>query len=423
LLTTDRDGSSGSYSRAPSPRPGNEGVSPTASAGAARRSSSLWVKGLAPLAVVVLLVIAFLQLGPRGVFTGAFPPIEELTIQRIALPTPGEMRVHVINGGPEPVTVAQVLVDDAAWVHSLDGDRTIGRLQSRVITLPYPWVEGEPHVVKLISSTGVTFEGDVAVATQTPAVDTRYVTTFALLGLYAGVIPVFVGLLWFPFLRGIRREWLDFFLSLTVGLLVFLGVEALLEAFENAARVPGAFQGSGIVLLGVGGTPLLLASLGEWRARRGQTRTPLYVATLIAVGIGLHNLGEGLAIGASYATGAIALGTFLVVGFLLHNTTEGLGILAPLAAERPSIGQLALLGAIAGVPTIIGAWLGGFTYSPTLTTLFFAIGAGAIAQVVIELWRLFARNRGSSWIASPLNAVGLMAGLLIMYATGLLVTA
>jgi ZIP family zinc transporter len=422
-LTIDRDGSPASYSRARSPRDGSESVSPTASADAARRSSSLWVKGLAPLVVVVLLVIAFLQLGPRGVFTGAFPPIEELTIQRIALPTPGEMRVHVINGGPEPVTIAQVLVDDATWVHTLDGDRTIGRLQSRVITLPYPWVEGEPHVVKLISSTGVTFEGDVAVATQTPAVDTRYVTTFALLGLYAGVIPVFVGLLWFPFLRGIRREWLDFFLSLTVGLLVFLGVEALLEAFENAARVPGAFQGSGIVLLGVGGTPLLLASLGEWRARRGQTRTPLYVATLIAVGIGLHNLGEGLAIGASYATGAIALGTFLVVGFLLHNTTEGLGILAPLAAERPSIAQLALLGAIAGVPTIIGAWLGGFTYSPTLTTLFFAIGAGAIAQVVIELWRLFARNRGSSWIASPLNAVGLMAGLLIMYATGLLVTA
>jgi ZIP family zinc transporter len=383
----------------------------------------MWVKGLAPLVVVLALLVAFLQLGPRGVFTGAFPPVEELTIQRISLPTPGEMRVRVINGGPEPVTIAQVLVDDAAWVHTVDGDRRIGRLQSRVITLPYPWVEGEPHVVTLISSTGVTFEGEVAVATQTPAVDARYVTTFTLLGLYAGVIPVFVGLLWFPFLRGISREWLDFFLSLTVGLLVFLGVEALLEAFENAAAVPGAFQGSGIVLLGALGTPLLLAALGEWRSRRGHGRTPLYVATLIAVGIGLHNLGEGLAIGASYATGAIALGTFLVVGFLLHNTTEGLGILAPLAAERPSIGQLALLGAIAGVPTIIGAWLGGFTYSPALTTLFFAIGAGAIAQVVIELWRLFARNRGTSWIASPLNVFGLMAGLLIMYATGLLVTA
>jgi ZIP family zinc transporter len=421
--TSERDRNPVSASRIPSARRASGGEPSTISADKPRRASSMWVKGLAPLVVVLALLVAFLQLGPRGVFTGAFPPVEELTIQRISLPTPGEMRVHVINGGPEPVTIAQVLVDDAAWVHTVDGDRTIGRLQSRVITLPYPWVEGEPHVVTLISSTGVTFEGEVAVATQTPAVDARYVTTFTLLGLYAGVIPVFVGLLWFPFLRGISREWLDFFLSLTVGLLVFLGVEALLEAFENAAAVPGAFQGSGIVLLGALGTPLLLAALGEWRARRGHGRTPLYVATLIAVGIGLHNLGEGLAIGASYATGAIALGTFLVVGFLLHNTTEGLGILAPLAAERPSIGQLALLGAIAGVPTIIGAWLGGFTYSPALTTLFFAIGAGAIAQVVIELWRLFARNRGTSWIASPLNVFGLMAGLLIMYATGLLVTA
>lgn len=395
------------------------------SAGAGRGSGApTWLKGVIPLLIVVALVAGFFRFGPLGVFRGAFPPVEELTIDRITMPAPGELRVHVVNGGPEPVTVAQILVDDAAWVHTLenDDDRTIARLGSRWITIPYPWVEGEPHVVKLISSTGVTFEGEVAVAAQTPAVDARYVTTFALLGLYAGVIPVFIGLLWFPFLRTIRRRWLEFFLSLTVGLLVFLGVDALFEASETAAHVPRAFQGSAVVLIGVVGTWLLLSAIGRRRTRLGQERTPLYVATLIAVGIGLHNLGEGLAIGASYASGEIALGSFLVVGFLLHNTTEGLGILAPLARQRPTIGQLLMLGAIAGVPTIPGAWLGGFSYSPLLTTLFLAVGVGAIGQVVVELHRLLAKGRSQEGFGSPVQVAGLLAGLAIMYATGLLVS-
>jgi zinc transporter ZupT len=390
---------------------------PSASAG-----GSLWVKGLAPLILLAALVLVFLRWGPLGVFQQAFPPVEELTVERITLPRPGEMKVRVTNGGPEPVTVAQVLVDDAAFAHTLDGDRTIGRLGSRTITIPYPWVEGEPHEVVLLTSTGTTFAGEVAVATQTPSVNARYLTTFALLGVYVGVIPVFLGLLWLPFLRSIGRRWLDFFLSLTIGLLVFLGVDALAESLETAERVPGAFQGLGLVLLGVVGTPLAIAALGNWKEREKGSRSPLYVATLIALGIGLHNLGEGLAIGAAYTSGEIALGTFLVLGFLLHNTTEGLGIVAPIAHERPSIGQLVLLGALAGVPTVLGAWIGGFTYSPLWTTLFFAVGVGAIVQVVYELWRLFAQRTERS-LAAPLNAVGLILGLLIMYATGLFVAA
>lgn len=382
-----------------------------------------WLKGMAPLFLLAVLVFAFLRVGPLGVFRAAFPPVEELTVERITLPRPAEMRVHIVNGGPEPVTIAQVLVDDAVWGHVVDGGKTLERLASRVISIPYPWVQGEPHVVKLISSTGLTFEGTVAVATQTPSPDARYVITFALLGLYAGVIPVFLGLLWFPFLRTVRREWLDFFLCLTIGLLLFLGAEALAEAFETAARVPRAFQGLGVILLGALATFLALGAFGRQRARAGGGHQALYVATLIALGIGLHNLGEGLAIGTSYATGEIALGTFLVVGFLLHNTTEGLGILAPLAKERPTLGQLAWLGTLAGVPTILGAWIGGFTSSAVWTTLFLAVGAGAIAQVVVELWRLFAKRAEAGGITSPRNVAGLLTGLVIMYATGLLVPA
>jgi ZIP family zinc transporter len=307
-------------------------------------------------------------------------------------------------------------------VHSLDGGRTLNRLESRTITIPYPWVEGEPHTVALVTSTGLTFTADVPVATLSPTADARYLTTFALLGVYAGVIPVFIGLLWLPFVRAVNRRWIDFFLSLTIGLLIFLGVSSLLESMETATLVPAAFQGPALVLLGALGTLLVLAAAGRWRASGRRERSPLYVAGLIALGIGLHNLGEGLAIGSSYATGEIALGTFLVIGFLLHNTTEGLGIVTPLADERPRLRSLIFLGALAGVPTVLGAWVGGFTYSPVWTTLFLAIGAGAIAQVVYELWRLFAR-RARGGLGTPLNAAGLLVGMLIMYATGLLVPA
>jgi zinc transporter ZupT len=381
-----------------------------------------WLLGLGPLILLGALVALFVRVGPVGVFRQTFPPVEELTIERIRLPQPGLMEVRVVNGGPEPVTIAQVMVDDANWVHSVNGDRTLQRLESRTITIPYPWVEGEPHAIALVTSTGLTFTGDVAVATLSPAVDARYLSTFALLGIYAGVIPVFIGLLWLPFMRSIERRWIDFFLSLTIGLLIFLGVDALVEALETSALVPGAYQGTGLVLLGVAGAPLVIGALGRWRAQGRTNRSPLYVAGLIALGIGLHNLGEGLAIGTSYATGEIALGTFLVIGFLLHNTTEGLGIVAPLADERPRLGTLVLLGALAGVPTVLGAWLGAFTYSPVWTTFFFAVGAGAIVQVVYEIWRLFAR-RGASGLASPLNTAGLLAGMALMYATGLLVPA
>lgn len=385
---------------------------------------SIWLKGLAPLVLLAVLVTLFLRFGPLGVLRQAFPPIEELSIERVTLPEPGRIEVHVVNGGPEPVTIAQIAVDDATWTHTLDGPRTIGRLEKRVFTIPYPWVEGEPHIIKLISRNGIVFEGDIAVATQSPKADARYLSTFALLGIYVGVVPVLLGLLWLPFLRSINRKWVDFFLSLTVGLLIFLGVDAIAEALQNAGRVAGAYQGLGLVLIGLLGTPLAIAAFGEWRRRRSRNvPSGFYVALLIAIAIGLHNLGEGLAIGSAYATGEIALGTFLVLGFLLHNTTEGLAIVAPVAAERPTLGKLVVLGLVAGVPTIIGAWVGGFTYSPVWITLFFAIGAGAIVQVVFEVWKLFARqaDKGAG-LSAPLNAAGVLAGLLIMYATGLFVT-
>ena len=383
----------------------------------------LWLRALGPLVLLAIVVFAVVQFGPGRLLTSSFPPVEELTINRLSFPRPGLIEVDVVNGGPEPVTVSQVMVDEAFWSHRIDGDRTIERLAVRTISIPFPWVEGEPLAVTLVTSTGLTFTAEAEVVTRSPVVDATYLTTFALIGIYVGVVPVFIGLLWLPFLRGIDRKWIDFFLALTIGLLVFLGVDALAESIETAVLVPSAFQGLGLALLGFVGAPLLINLVGRGGTRRAEPHSALYVATLVALGIGLHNLGEGLAIGTAYASGEVALGAFLVIGFLLHNTTEGLGIVAPLSGERPSLGTLAALGLLAGVPTVFGAWIGGFSYSPTLITLFFALGAGAVLQVVIELWKLFRRRGEGAGLFSPLNSAGLLAGMLIMYLTGLVVPA
>ena len=410
-----------SGSRAPAATAHREDV-PEQTSGRRRNALlPLWLRGILPLILLGTLLLVFFRWGPLGLGPSSFPPVEQLTIERVWMPEPGLIQLRIVNGGPEPVTLSQVMVDDAIWSHTVeDGGRTIGRLESRTVRIPYPWVEGEPHEVTLLTSTGLTFTAGVDVATQAPELGARYLGFFAMIGIYVGVVPVLLGLLWLPFLRGLERRWVDFFLAFTVGLLVFLGVDALVESVEFSAAVPGAFMGSGLVLLGLVGTPLLLEGIGG--ARPPGAGGGLRVALLVALAIGLHNLGEGLAIGGAYASGAVALGTFLVVGFLVHNTTEGLAIVAPVARQRVGLGALAGLGLIAGAPTILGAWLGGFGTSPLWATLFLAVGAGAVAQVVLQIVRMFRRREGAA-LTDGLNAAGVLLGMLAMYATGLLVAA
>jgi zinc transporter ZupT len=388
-----------------------------------RSPGSTVALALAPLIVLVLVVIAFVQTDPLKSLRPELPPVEELTITRAVLDEdPPHITLSVTNGGPDPVTIAQVQVDEAYWGFEIDPGPEIKRLGRATVDIDYPWVEGEPVGVTLISSNGVKFDHEVAVATQTPRTSGRTIWTFTLVGIFVGIIPVLLGIAWLPFLRRLPQRWVDFFLALTAGLLVFLAVDAVDEALEVAGDVPGAFQGVGLVVIGIVAALAALYAVDGWmRNRRGGELTPLYVSGLIALGIGLHNLGEGLAIGAAFAIGEVGLTAFLIIGFMLHNVTEGLGIVSPLARSRPTIGSLIGLGLLAGVPTIIGAWSGGLAYSPTLSVLFLAIGAGAIIQVVWEIGKLL--RRGSKEAAAPLNAIGFAAGVLVMYLTGLAVSA
>ncbi len=378
-----------------------------------------------PLALLIATIVAFATwgselLGPAPVPADA---LGKLDIERIAF-RPDEIAVQVVNSGPAELAVAQVIVNDAMWTYSVSPEPSIPRLGRATIHIPYPWLEGEPHAVKIVTANGLAFTKTVAVAAPAPEPEPSTFLMLALLGLYVGVVPVFLGLLWFPAMRQLGRGVLDFFLAITAGLLIFLGLEAVHEALELAGRVPGPFHGFGLVGIGLIGAFLALVAMRRLTvgaaAERSEAERRLALAYLIATGIGLHNLGEGLAVGAAYALGELALGAFLVIGFALHNLTEGFGIVTPVARHGAPLRHLVILGLLAGAPTILGTWLGGFTYSDVWATLFLAIGAGAIFQVVWELARLPGRD-GPGWLASPSAVVGLLLGMGIMYATGLLV--
>ncbi len=383
--------------------------------------------GAVLLALIPLLLlgglVALLVVTGAGLSSRTAPPIEELTIDRISLPARDQLVVAVTNGGPDPVTVAQVMVDDNYWSFTISPGPEIPRLGRATLSIPYPWVQDELHRVVVVSSNGATFEGEVAVATQSPQADARTFGQYALLGIYVGFIPVGLGLLWYPFLRRLGRTGMQAVLSLTVGLLVFLLFDTTAEALEIVGRTAGVFGGAPLVFL----VALLafgtLVAVGS-RGKGGET-SRLAVAYRIALGIGLHNLGEGLAIGAAFALGEAALGTFLVIGFTLHNITEGIGIAAPIARERPVWWHFVLLAALAGLPAVLGVWIGGFVYSALLTAIFLALGMGAIAQVVYEVGRLIVRQSREE--DTPLLSLptfgGLAAGILIMYLTALLVSA
>ena len=389
-----------------------------------RSTGMMALYGLIPLVLLGVMVAFFLLYGTGPIGTAPVP-LEKLAFERVVF-TPDEIILWVRNSGPEALTVAQIAVNDALWDFAIEPSAELAPLERAKISIPFShWVEGDPHDFFVLTSTGIKFEHAVEIATLTPTPSGRYFAIFALLGIYAGVIPVYLGLLWLPFVRRLSERWMQFLLSLTVGLLLFLGVDALEEALEVAERIPGVFQGIALITIGVLVSVLALVAVGRTRIGGGSEGRPvalLSLAYMIALGIGLHNLGEGLAIGAAYALGEVALGAFLVIGFTIHNTTEGLAILSPLTRQTVRPIHFLWLGALAGVPTVLGTWIGGFTYSDIWSVVFLAVGAGAIFQVVAQIVRIQVRRLGwGEALAGGPSFLGLIAGVLLMYGTGLFV--
>lgn len=383
----------------------------------------LWA--LVPVVLLAAAVGGYVASGPSIVgLIGTNPPQpDEFDVRRVEF-KPDEIRVRVTNPQQDDLTIASVTVDDAIVPYELDGPRTLGRLRSSTIVIPFRWVRDDPISVGITSSTGIETLEEIPAAVETPGVTAGGFLGYGIIGFLVGVLPVALGLLWLPSLRRIEQRWMTAFMAFTAGMLASLGVESLVEAFELQAAVPGAVGGPGLVLLGLAisylGMTFLSRRLADGRAATGTAVGGLALAFLVAIGIGVHNLGEGLAIGTSFAFGQLTLGSFLIVGFMIQNVTEGLGIAAPAADAgiAPRLSRLAALTAVAGLPTLVGAWVGGFLASDVLGILFFGAAAGAALEVMVEVAR-YTRQRDPAGLGSGYAVGGFLAGVAALYVTGL----
>jgi zinc transporter, ZIP family len=384
------------------------------------RGVRLWLLGLVPLALLGVVLGLFFALGGTGIGKpeGA-PPQEDITVERTIL-RPGEIELQVRNNGLDDVTVAQAIVNDA-FVAFTGGQEPIGHLDKGDLVLSYPWIGGEAYEISLLLSSGTTVDASIDAAVETPEPTLSFYGLMALLGTYVGIIPVMLGLLWLPFFRAVGWRWFRFLMAVTIGLLLFLVVEAVLEGIETAQDSAPAFGGALLVFAGALFAYLLLKAADTRLRPEGSGRPNRFsganVALLVSIGIGLHNLSEGLGIGAAYAIGSVAFGTFLVVGFTIQNVTEGLAIVAPLAKSKPQIGKLLGLGLLAGAPAIVGAWIGSIAFNASLAALLFGVAAGAVVQVAEVIWPAMRDSAGRA--VNFLSLAGIAVGFGILYVTSL----
>jgi len=382
--------------------------------------------GVIPFAFLILL-IAYI-FGPGSNLLDLGIPLPEITMEKVDF-VDSEIQVTVRNTGPIPVEIVMADVNDRIQPAAIEPDRFLERYETALVRIPFEWNVAEPYIIGLTIEDGTRFEKEIEAAAPALEPSLELVGFFAIIGTYVGIIPVMIGLLWLPFIKKISKSKYHFFLALTAGLLLFLGIDSIEEALDvSEENLAGSFNGALLVA-----TVVVLAFLGLYysgeklvkRAESSRIAKPTAIALMIAIGIGLHNFGEGLAIGAAVGLGSIAFSTFLIVGFALHNTTEGIAIAAPMSRGKAVIGKavigkLAGLGLIAGAPAIFGAWTGGFVYSPFTSVIFLAVGAGAIFQVIITILR-WIREEGDQNLSSAAVASGFAMGMLIMYLTSILV--
>jgi len=415
--------------------------------------------GVVPIIVIGAMIVLLLN-SPGILFQSSIEPLPEISIEKVEF-SEGNIVAFVRNTGPSEITIAQADVNDRIHPAAIEPGQTLTKFADAKVIIPFVWNTGEPYGIGITTDDGTRFEKAVNSAAPAPRPTVGQASTFALIGTYVGVIPVMMGLIWYPFIRRLSPNKYNFFLSLTAGLLVFLGIDALLESNEIAVdTLAPAFNAQILIIMVAIVSLITLLYVSQRLIQRASKRSkpdieyktgysshsepdleirdirssstsfqqqllirPIAISMMISIGIGLHNFGEGLAIGAAVLLGEVALSSFLILGFTLHNTTEGLAIVAPMAkSRRIPVTKLMIMGLIAGSPTIIGAWIGGFLYSPIGTVIFLSIGAGAIFQVVYSIGSWMYHTNGSRGLLNNHSIIiGFAFGMLIMYLTGLLV--
>ncbi|MBO9656897.1 MAG: metal transporter [Agrobacterium tumefaciens] len=377
----------------------------------------VWI--ILPLLALAAAIAWIFTANPVARLNNGAPPIENLTFERTVINDKG-LQLLVRAGGSEPMTIAQIQVDSAYWTFTQSPPGEIPRGSTAWLNIDFPWNLADTHAVTVMTGSGVSFEHEIAVAVPTPTATSGQLWAQAMVGIIVGVVPVAIGLMFYPALRNVGQGGMNFLLALTIGLLLYLLIDMTEEALEIAGATAALFQGRVMVVLGAFAAFLILMAVG----RRHGTPTGLALATYIALGIGLHNFGEGLAIGAAFAAGSAGLGAFLVLGFAIHNITEGIGIAAPILKKRPSLWVFVGLTLLAGGPAVLGMWLGSLAYAPQWTAFALAIGAGAILQVIVEVSAYMVRTNARNFTSlslSPAVLGGLGAGIMFMYVTAAIV--
>jgi len=381
----------------------------------------LMASGVIPFAFVVIMMLYIF--GPGGDLLDFGVALPEITIETVDF-IDSEIQATVRNTGPIPVQVVMADVNDRIQPAAVEPDGFLERYETTLVRIPFEWNEAEPYRIGITIDDGTRFEKEIESAAFALEFTLDIAIFFAIIGTYVGIIPVMIGLLWLPFIKKISKQKYHFFLALTAGLLLFLAIDSIEESIEvSNENLANSFNGSLLVGTVVVLSFLTLYYLGNKIVAKADSLNfskPVAIGLMISIGIGLHNFGEGLAIGAAVGIGSIAFSTFLIVGFALHNTTEGIAIAAPMSRGKLMLGKLAIMGMIAGTPAIFGAWIGGFAYSPFTSVIFLAIGAGAIFQVILILMKWIQKENDGN--LSNLSVVsGFAIGMLVMYLTSILV--
>ena len=380
----------------------------------------LVISAIGPI-ILLAIVIAFL-LGPASTFLQFGVVLPEVSIEKVEF-IENEIQATVRNTGPIDVNVAVADVNDRIQPAAIEPDTSLKRFETALVRIPFDWNEGQPYEIGVTIDDGTRFstQVDAAFASLEPNVD--LFVFLGMIGFLIGVVPIMIGLLWYPFIKKLGKNTFNFFLAFTMGLLIFLGIDAVLEASEISEKhLSSIFNGELLIATVVILSFLSLYGVGQKLIKTNNLSIfskGLVISLMIAIGIGLHNLGEGLAVGAAIALGEVALSTFLIIGFAMHNTTEGLAIAAPLTNSKAKIAKMIGLGLIAGVPAIFGCWIGGFSFSPLFTLIFLAIGAGAIFQVVISIFQYMKEK--SDLLSNTSLFTGISAGLIVMYLTSVII--
>ncbi|MSS85865.1 MAG: divalent cation transporter [Thaumarchaeota archaeon] len=377
--------------------------------------------GVIPFIFVVIMMMYIF--GPGGDLLNFGVALPEVTIEKVDF-IDSEIQATVRNTGSIPVQVVMADVNDRIQPAAVEPDGFLERYETTLVRIPFEWNESEPYRIGITIDDGTRFEKEIESATFKLEFTPNLAIFFAIIGTYVGIIPVMIGLLWLPFIKKISKQKYHFFLALTAGLLLFLAIDSIEESIEvSNNNLANTFNGTLLVVTVTVLSFLALYYLGNKIVAKADSLNfskPVAIGLMISIGIGLHNFGEGLAIGAAVGIGSMAFSTFLIVGFALHNTTEGIAIAAPMSRGKLMLGKLAIMGMIAGTPAIFGAWIGGFAYSPFTSVIFLAIGAGAIFQVILVLMKWIQKENDGN--LSNLSVVsGFALGMLVMYITSILV--